>query len=47
MATQIQIEKYNEYRKKLQELYEYGVSQGLIYPYERDQEFIENLRHIY
>lgn len=47
MATKLQIEEWNKYANRQRELFSYGVDQGLIYPYEIDDDFMERLRHVY
>lgn len=45
MATELELLKWNLYKKKYDILFDYGVRHGLIRPY--DAQLIENLRHIY
>lgn len=45
MATQLQIQEWELYKKKRLELFDYGIKNGLIHSYET--EVIENLREIY
>jgi len=47
MAAQIQIDEWNEYASRQRKLFQYGVDQGLIYPFEIDDDFMEKLRHVY
>ncbi len=47
MASKLQIEEWNQYANRERELFRYGIDQGLIYPYELDDDFMERLRHVY
>ncbi|MDE5586979.1 MAG: hypothetical protein K2I72_01250 [Bacilli bacterium] len=47
MATELQIKEWNQYASRQRELFSYGYDQGLIYPYEKDTDFMERLRHVY
>jgi len=47
MATQLQINEWNQYATRQKELFRYGIDEGLIYPYEIDDDFMERLRDIY
>jgi len=45
MVSNKDIEKWNSYRKNLCQVFDYGRKNGLIYPIEDDEEFMESLRH--
>lgn len=47
MATQLQIDEWNQFATRQRELFQYGIDHGLIYPYEIDDDFMEKLRNIY
>lgn len=46
MVSRQDFERWNSYRKKLCETFDYGRENGLIYPIEEDEEFMEKLRHV-
>lgn len=46
MVSRQDFEKWNSYRKNLCETFDYGRENGLIYPIEDDEEFMERLRQV-
>lgn len=47
MVSKQDIEKWDSYRKNLCEVFDFGRENGLIYPIEEEEEFMERLRHVY
>ena len=47
MATEKEINEWNDYAKRQQELFHYGCENGLIYPIEIDDDFMERVRNVY